>query len=44
MKKHLSTILLVLALLGGMGLILYPTFSDYWNSFHQSQEIGRAHV
>ena len=40
MKKHLSTILLVLALLGGMGLILYPTFSDYWNSFHQSQAIA----
>ncbi|HFU4489376.1 TPA: class C sortase [Streptococcus suis] len=23
----------------GLGLLLYPSFSDYWNSFHQSQAI-----
>lgn len=40
MKKHLSTILLVLALLAGAALLLYPTASDYWNSFHQSQAIA----
>ncbi len=40
MKKHLSTILLVLALLVGAALLLYPTASDYWNSFHQSQAIA----
>ncbi len=40
MKKHLSTVLLVLALLVGAALLLYPTASDYWNSFHQSQAIA----
>ena len=40
MKKHLSTILLVLALLVGAALLLYPTASDYWNSFHQSRAIA----
>ena len=40
MKKHLATILLVLALLVGAALLLYPTASDYWNSFHQSQAIA----
>ena len=40
MKKHLSTILLVLILLLGVGILLYPTISDYWNSFHQSRAIA----
>ena len=40
MKKHLSTIFLILALLAGLTLLLYPTASDYWNSFHQSQAIA----
>lgn len=40
MKKHLSTILLLLVLLAGVGLLLYPTASDYWNSFHQSRAIA----
>lgn len=39
MKKHRSTIVIVLALLIGLSLLLYPTVSDYWNSFHQSQAI-----
>lgn len=40
MKKHLSTILLVLAFLIGLSLLLYPTVSDYWNSLHQSRAIA----
>ncbi|WP_448983600.1 class C sortase [Olsenella uli] len=40
MKKHLSTILLAFALLVGMGLLVYPSASDWWNSFHQSQAIA----
>lgn len=40
MKKHLSTILLVLILLVGLSLLLYPTFADWWNSFHQTQAIA----
>ncbi|WP_304965347.1 class C sortase [uncultured Oscillibacter sp.] len=40
MKKHLSTVLLLLVLLAGVALLLYPTASDYWNSFHQSRAIA----
>ena len=40
MKKHLSTILLVLVLILGLGILLYPSVSDYWNSFHQTQAIA----
>lgn len=39
MKKHLTTAILVLILLLGVGIMLYPTVSDYWNSFHQSKVI-----
>lgn len=40
MKKKLVNFLLVLMLLAGVGLLLYPSFSDYWNSFHQSRAIA----
>ena len=40
MRKHLSTIVLVLLLLIGLSLLLYPTVSDYWNSFHQTRAIA----
>lgn len=43
MKKRSSnfiTILLVVAFLVGLSLLLYPTLSDYWNSFHQTQAIA----
>ena len=39
MKKHVTTILLVLALLVGLGLLLYPTVADHWNSMHASRAI-----
>ena len=39
-RKHFTTILLVLILLTGVSLLLYPTVSDYWNSFHQSRAIA----
>lgn len=39
MKKHLSTLLLILIFFLGLSLLLYPAFSDWWNSFHQSQAI-----
>ena len=41
MKKNSSNIVLVLILLVGLSLILYPSVSDYWNSFHQSRAIVR---
>ncbi|MDY4970485.1 MAG: class C sortase [Lachnospiraceae bacterium] len=40
MRKHLTTIILILVLLTGFSLLLYPTVSDYWNSFHQSRAIA----
>ena len=43
MKKKTGspiTLLLILILLAGMSLLLYPTVSDYWNSFHQSRAIA----
>ena len=40
MKKHFSTIILVLILVIGLSLLLYPTVADWWNSFHQSQAIA----
>ena len=40
MKKHLSNIILIAILLAGLSLLLYPTVSDYWNKFHQSQAIA----
>lgn len=39
-KKNISTIILVLIFFVGLSLLLYPTISDYWNSFHQSQAIA----
>lgn len=40
MKKRWTNWLLVLALLVGVALMVYPTFADYWNSFHQSRAIA----
>ena len=43
MKKkanRLINISLVLALLAGLSLLLYPTVSDYWNSLHQTRAIA----
>ena len=40
MKKHLSTILLVLILIIGLSLLLYPTFADWWNDLHQTKAIA----
>ena len=42
MKKKLTNIILVAALLAGAGLLIYPSFSNYWNSFHQSRAISPA--
>ena len=40
MRKRLTTVILLLVLLTGLSLLLYPTVSDYWNSFHQSRAIA----
>lgn len=39
MKKHLSTILLVVMFLVGLSVLLYPSISNYWNSRVQSHAI-----
>ena len=40
MKKNLTNILLVVILLVGAAILLYPTAADYWNSFHQTRAIA----
>ena len=35
-----TTVILVVLLLAGLSLLLYPTVSDYWNSFHQTRAIA----
>lgn len=39
-KNHFTTVLLVVLLFAGLSLLLYPTVSDYWNSFHQTRAIA----
>ena len=39
-KGNHITILLVLILLVGLSLLLYPSVSDYWNSLHQTKAIA----
>ena len=39
MKGKWSYIILILVFLVGLSLLLYPTVSDWWNSFHQSRAI-----
>ena len=39
-KRNWIAPFLILILLAGLSLLLYPTVSDYWNSFHQSRAIA----
>ncbi|MST61015.1 class C sortase [Olsenella umbonata] len=40
MRAHALDLLLGCVLLFGVGLLLYPTVSDWWNDMHQSQAIA----
>lgn len=40
LKKNWSSIVLAFIFFIGLSLLLYPSFSDYWNSFHQSRAIA----
>lgn len=40
MKRHITTLLLILIFLAGLSLVLYPSFSNWWNSFHSSKAIS----
>ncbi len=39
-KDKLSIAILILAMLAGLALLLYPTFSNVWNQRHQSRAIA----
>lgn len=39
LKKQLITHAMPIVFLIGFALLVYPSFSDYWNSFHQSEAI-----
>ncbi|WP_205396749.1 class C sortase [Streptococcus lutetiensis] len=39
-KENFATAILISLLLVGLSLVLYPTVSDYWNSFHQSKAVA----
>ena len=39
-KGSFITLFLVLILLAGLSLLLYPSASDYWNSIHQTRAIA----
>ncbi len=38
-RRRLTTIVLTVVLIIGLGLLIYPPLSEYWNSFHQSRAI-----
>ena len=40
LRAHALDLLLGCVLLFGVGLLLYPTVSDWWNNMHQSQAIA----
>ena len=40
LKRNGVTLFLVLVMLIGAGVMAYPTFSDWWNSFHQSRAVA----
>ena len=40
MKRHGTTIILLIVLIAGLSLLLYPSFSDWWNSMHQSRAVA----
>ena len=39
-KKSFTNILLILMLIAGLSLLIYPTFSNYWNNLHQSYAVA----
>ncbi|MGE9942086.1 class C sortase [Bariatricus sp. SGI.161] len=40
MRKHFSTVILIFVFLIGLSLLLYPSLSNYWNSFHASRAVA----
>lgn len=40
MRSRISTVILLVVLLVGLSLLLYPTVADWWNQFHSSRAIA----
>jgi sortase A len=40
MRRHLSTIILIIIFFAGLSLLLYPSVANYWNSLHQTRAIA----
>ena len=40
MKRNMTTILLFVVLFVGLALLLSPSVSDFYNSFHQSRAVA----
>lgn len=40
LRTHVPEVLLSCALIVGIGMMLYPSVSDWWNSMHQSRAIA----
>lgn len=39
-KSNVPTVILIIVFIIGLGVLLYPTVSDWWNSFHSSKAIA----
>lgn len=39
-QSRIITAVLVLALIAGICIVAYPSFSNYWNTFHQSRAVA----
>lgn len=39
LRNHLFTILTVAVMIVGLCFLAYPSFADYWNSFHQTRAV-----
>ena len=39
LKKHFLTMIIMIVMLVGIGLLLYPSVANYWNQFHQTRAI-----
>ena len=40
MKKHGTTVILLIVLIAGLSLLLYPTLANWWNSMTQSRAVA----
>jgi sortase A len=40
MRRHLSTIILIIIFFAGLSLLLYPSVANYWNSLHQTRAVA----